>query len=310
MAGLPARRLLPFAAFATLAVCTEWMITRTATFQRGPVVPRAVLFDLVVVLPLLFAAVVLRPARRPLLDAAPVLALGAFVAATLLATRTDLRIPLRVTGAVAELAVLTLLVRRVRKATSELRGAASDNLLLQVGSLTDPVLRIAGAEFLVLYYALVGPFVRRPARANEFGYTEESGLGGLLFALGFVTTMEGLGMHLLLHAWSARAAWVLTALSAYTLLWLLAAFHAARLRPVVLSGDHLLVRSRPAVDRRGSSGRDRVRLHNRRDGAREGDVARGLGYGACAAGDVASPGRGARAARDPPERAAHRTLCG
>ena len=241
--ALPARRLLPFTAFATLAVCTEWAITRTATFQRGPVVPLAVLFDLVIVLPLLFGAVVLRPVRRPLLDAAPVLALGAFVAAALLATRTDLRIPLRVTGALAELAVLTLLVRRVRRATAELRGAASDDLLLQVGSLTDPVLRIAGAEFLVLYYALVGPFVRRPARPNEFGYTEESGLGGLLLALGLVITIEGLGMHMLLHTWSARAAWVLTALSVYPLLWLLAAFHAARLRPVVLSGEHLLVRS-------------------------------------------------------------------
>jgi hypothetical protein len=36
---------------------------------------------------------------------------------------------------------------------------------------------------------------------------------------------------------------VLTALSVYTLLWLAAAFQAARLRPVVVSEDQLLVRS-------------------------------------------------------------------
>ena len=224
-------------------LCAEWAMTRTATFQRGPVLPFAVLVDLVVVLPLLFGAVILRPARRPLLEAAPVLALGALVAGTLLATRSELRIPLRAAGAVGELAVLTLLARRLRKATAELRGGASADLLLRVGSLTDPVLRIAGAELLVLYYALVGPFVRRPSRENEFSYTEESGLAGALLALGLVTTIEGLGVHVLVLTWSARAAWMLAALSGYALLWLAAAFQAARLRPVVLSGDRLLVRS-------------------------------------------------------------------
>jgi hypothetical protein len=241
--GLQARKVRVFAAFAAAGVCVEWAITRTAAFHRGPAVPFAVLFDLVVVLPLLFAAVVLRPARRPLVDAAPVLAVGAFVAGALLATRADVRVALHLAGAAAELAVLTLFARRVRKAATELRTAGRDDLLLQTAALTDPVLRIAGAELVVLYYALVGPFVRRPPRPNDFTYREESGLGGLLFALGLVTAMEGLAVHLLLHAWSARAAWVLAALSAYGLLWLLAAFQAARLRPVTLSDDCLLVRT-------------------------------------------------------------------
>ena len=152
----------------------------TPSRRRRAHAPLAVLFDLVVVLPLLFSAVILRPARRSLLDAAPVLALGALAAGVLLATRTDVRIPLRVAGAAAELAVLAIFARRVRKATAELRGAAKDDLLLRVGALTDPVLRVAGAEFLVLYYALVGPFIRRPPRHGEFSYTEESSLGGVL----------------------------------------------------------------------------------------------------------------------------------
>jgi hypothetical protein len=241
--ALDTRKLLSFVMFASAGLSVEWAMTRTAPFERGSLVPLAVLFDLVVVFPLVFATVVLRPARRSWLGAAPVMALGAMVAGALLARRADMKLPLRLAGAVAELAVLALLVVRVRKANGQLRGAASDDLLLRVGALSDPVLRVAGAEFLVVYYALVGPFVRRLSRPNEFGYTEESGLGGVLFAFGFVTLMETIAAHVLLSMWSARAAWVLTALSVYTLLWLAAAFQAARLRPVVVSEDQLLVRS-------------------------------------------------------------------
>ena len=241
--ALGTRNVLAFAAFASAGLCTEWAMTRTAAYQHGSIVRLAILFDLVVVFPLLFGAVVLRPARRSLLEAAPILVLGAILAGALLAARSETRVPLRAAGALAEMTVLALLVLRIRNASAQLRSAASDDLLLRIGTLTDPVLRLAGAELLVFYYALVGPFVRRPLRPNDFGYTENSGLGGLLLALGLVTSMETIAVHLLVATWSPRAAWVLTALSIYTLLWLTAVFQASRLRPVVVSDDQLLVRT-------------------------------------------------------------------
>ena len=241
--ALESRRVLGFAAFASAGLCAEWAMTRTAAYQRENMVPLAILFDLIVVFPLVFAAVVLRPARRSFLEAAPILALGAILAGALLATRSEMRAPLRAAGAFAEIAVLALLVLRIRNANAQLRSAAGDDLLLRIGTLTDPVLRLVGAELLVLYYAVVGPFLRRPLRAIDFGYTQNSGLGGVLIAFGLVTSMETIAVHLLIVAWSPRAAWVLTALSIYALLWLAAVFQAARLRPVVVSADQLLVRT-------------------------------------------------------------------
>ena len=170
---------------------------------------------------------------------------GTVVASLLLSARVDASSAssvARMASVVAELVLMALLVRRVLKAAAQLRGATEDDLVLRMGALTDPMMRVAGAELLVLYYAFVGPWVKPARRAEQFSYAEESGLGGLLLALGFVIAMEGLGVHLLVHAWSPRAAWVHAALNAYALVWLVALYQAARLRPMVVSGDRLLVR--------------------------------------------------------------------
>jgi hypothetical protein len=236
-------RLPLFAGLALVMMGVEWWVTRSAALARGGAVPVAVAVDLVIVLPGAFFLLVLRPAQRPLLGAAPVLALGALLAATLLGARPETKVLLRVAGGFAELAVLALLVRRVRVAAGQLRGADQEDLLLRIGALTDPMLRLLGAELATVYYAFVGPFVRRPARADEFRYTEESGAGATLFALGLMLTMEGLAVHVVLHAFHPRAAWVLAAANAYALVWLAAAAQAARLRPVALTDDRLLVRT-------------------------------------------------------------------
>jgi hypothetical protein len=97
--------------------------------------------------------------------------------------------------------------------------------------------------FPVLYYALVAPWVRRPVRDGELTYTRESGLRGLLFAAGLVVVFEGVGVHFLLVGWSPRVAWVHAALDAYAILWLVAVGQAARLRPVLVTADELLVRA-------------------------------------------------------------------
>jgi len=236
------RRQVAFAALAAALLLVEWGVTRSPAFARGGAVPLAVFVDLMVVLPLLFAGLVLRPARRPLLDAAPALAVGALACGVLLAARAETRTLLQIGGALAEVAVLALLVRRLRLAASQLRGRDGDDLLLRIDALTDPVLRVLAVELSVLYYAFAGPRLRRPLRPDEFSYTETSGAGGLLFALGLVVGMEGLAVNVALHAWSPRAAWLHAALDVYALIWFAAAYQAARLRPVAVSADRLLVR--------------------------------------------------------------------
>src|SRR4051812_18111739 len=95
-----------FAALAALVLAVEWTVTRSAAFARGGAVPVAVFADVVLGLPLLFGLVVLRPAGRPVLDVAPVLALGVLIAGVLLGTRPETRTLVRVFGPLSEVAVV------------------------------------------------------------------------------------------------------------------------------------------------------------------------------------------------------------
>ncbi len=246
MTAIRSSRLHVFAGLAGLLLCVEWAITRTAVFQRGGIVQAAVLFDLVVCLPVVFGLLVLRPAGRSAIEVAPVVAVGAMAATVLLASRPEMSWPLRVAGGASEALVLGYLVRRLAKAGGQLRDAQSDDLLMRIAALTDPVLRIAGAELAVLYYAFVGPSVKRPLRADaevrEFSYTD-GGLAGLLLGLGVVAVVEAVAVHLVLLERSPRAAWLCTAVHAYGIVWLVAAYQAARLRPVVLRPGRLLLRT-------------------------------------------------------------------
>ena len=256
-------------AFAMCAACmlvTEWAVTRSALARHGTAVPLAVLFDLAVVLPFAFVLLVVRPRKGSLLGAAPVLSLGVLGASVLLAARTDLRLPLRVASGASEVVLLFALFARVRKGAGQLRAStasAGRDLVLRVATLSDPLLRVLGSELLVFYYAFTSlPFGRqkRVARAElqppqeskalrtessstVFTYSKDSGLGGLLLAIGLVLTVEGSMVHLLLHATWPLSAWVLSALNVYALVWLVATFQASRLRPIVLEQDSLLVRT-------------------------------------------------------------------
>ena len=246
MTAIRSSRVHVFAGLAGLLLCVEWAITRTAVFQRGGIVPAAVLFDLVVCLPVVFGLLVLRPAKRSAIEVAPVVAVGAMAATVLLASRPEMGWPVRAAGGASEALVLAYLVRRLGKAGGQLRDGQGDDLLMRIAALTDPVLRIAGAEAAVLYYAFVGPWVKRPLRRDslvrEFSYLD-GGLGGLLFGLGVMATVEGIAVHVVLLGSSARVAWLSTAVHAYGIVWLVAAYQAARLRPVVLRPERLLLRT-------------------------------------------------------------------
>jgi hypothetical protein len=227
-----------FALLAAAVIAVEWAVARAPSLQHVRLVPFAVLVDLVVVLPLVFALAVLRPAGRPLLDASWVFALGAFVAGALLASRPAVHAPLVVVGATSEV----LVVRRVR-AVARHEGPRSDDFLLRMQALPDVLSRAVGAELAVFFYALLGPRIRRAPRPGEFAYTETSGFGGVLLMLGIVAVSEGVAVHLLLAQYAPRAAWLHLAINAYGLLWLVAAHQAARLRPVLVTADTLLVRA-------------------------------------------------------------------
>lgn len=64
----------------------------------------------------------------------------------------------------------------------------------------------------------------------------------LLLALGILTTLEAVPMHFLLQAWKPVVAWVVLALTLYSLFWIATQGRALAARPHVLSADKLLLR--------------------------------------------------------------------
>jgi hypothetical protein len=83
----------------------------------------------------------------------------------------------------------------------------------------------------------------RPDDAWAFSSHKRSGHGGLVFALLALTAVEVIAIHVLLALWSPVLAWIITALSLYGALWLLADYRASILRPVLVDSDDVWLRA-------------------------------------------------------------------
>ena len=246
---------LPLA--ATLYAFCILSLHSQAFALRPELISGAVTFDFVVSVPSLYWWFMVRKAGWPALSLLPVLVLCLLIASLLLPG--EHRQPLRLAQYFVVFAELTAVAAVAAKAV----GAAKDyRSRPQVGGGDDdpvellrfslrqalPVERVADVvadELALLYYALFSWRRRVLPREDEeaFSYHRESGYGSLLLAFTFVAVLELVGAHFLVTAWWGRgAAWVLTGLSLYGLVWLLGFYQAVRLRPVTVGSDSLRVR--------------------------------------------------------------------
>ncbi|WP_453990711.1 hypothetical protein [Bacillus nitroreducens] len=76
---------------------------------------------------------------------------------------------------------------------------------------------------------------------RSFTIHKNSGYFGLFIMLAHAMVIEVIGVHFLIaHFWNHTAAWIITALDLYALLWIIADYHAVRLSPIVIKDDKLL----------------------------------------------------------------------
>ena len=210
----------------------------------------AITFDLVVAIPALFYLLVVRATRVPAIAVVPVF-LGSLLGAALVLPAEHRRYlelleRLVVPAELLLLGYVGLRIHRGRSAPTAGRGDLPDRLRATLGQvLPSPLAAAAVAhEAALLGYALLAWRARPDVREGELGFTTHrgNGYGGVLAAAAFAVVVETVGIHLLVERWSATAAWVLTGLSVYGLVWLLGHFQAVRLRPVLLAADALHVR--------------------------------------------------------------------
>jgi hypothetical protein len=212
----------------------------------------ALTFDLVIVVPVAFYALVVRRQRWPIVTLAPVFLLSLLAASRILPT--DQQQTLRGLQALAVPIELGLLSWIAWRATRAVRSARSD-----VG--LDPLERMHRAAMelthneraaailateVAVFYSLIGSWRARPhvpAGTVSFTHHRRSGHAGMVFAFILVMAVEGLAVHLLLQSWSPLAAWIFTIVNAYGALWLIADYRMTVLRPILVSDNSVIIRA-------------------------------------------------------------------
>ncbi len=65
----------------------------------------------------------------------------------------------------------------------------------------------------------------------------------MLWPLVALVVVEAGLLHLVIGIWTLTGAWIFTAINAYTLLWMVGHFHAARLHPVIVDDKYIYLRT-------------------------------------------------------------------
>jgi hypothetical protein len=244
--------LFTFAFLATgiYAVAVTMMRMRPS-LHRPEAVSAGLLIDLLVVVPLAYYLLAVRRAGWPARTLIPLFLLSLTGAALVLPDQREMLKRLsEILSTPAELGLLTWIAVRTVRSVRSTSGQGTVDMLDRLRTVAREILpmrRVAdaiGYEMSVLYYSLFAP--RRPRHspaAQVFTYHRKSGYGALVFALLIVTLGEAIPVHILVLRWSPQAAWLLTALTLYSMLWFLADYRAMRLRPILLDEETLCLRT-------------------------------------------------------------------
>ncbi|WP_139652063.1 hypothetical protein [Raoultibacter phocaeensis] len=206
--------------------------------------------DCMLVLPTLFyLAVVRRNNLSPLL-VLPVMwaggALAAFFARgfdrTVIIGLGACALAVEIAIAIHEIVRFAVLFRTARSASDDVRDwffAPLEQMTRSTRAAT-----LAANELVMLYYALLAwGRAARKAPGESFSYHKNSGYSAFMAGMMLVVPVEIVVVHLLVSHFNATAAWLLTALSLYAVLWLIADCRASVLRPIIIGEKVLEIRS-------------------------------------------------------------------
>jgi hypothetical protein len=247
----------PFLTFAFLATgiyAAAVTMARMRPVLRHPdAVSAGLLIDLLVVVPLAFYFLAVRRSGWPVRTLIPLFLFSLTGAALVLPDQREmLKRVSEILSVPAEIGLVAWIAVRTRRSLRSTSGPGNDDMLDRLRKVAREILPLRGAaeaigfEMAVVYYSLFAWRRRRPPldpATRVFTYHRTNGYGALGFALLIVTLAEAIPVHLLVTRWSPRGAWLLTALAAYGMLWFLADYRATRLRPILLDGDTLCLRT-------------------------------------------------------------------
>jgi len=209
----------------------------------------AITLDLLLTTPLVYLLII-RKRSIPKTTVIPVIVLGMIVATQiipkphqqLLQWFMDWLFP------ILEVGVVAYMIFTIRKAILVARKennqfADFHDLAKRVASTIFPqrVAQLMATEISTIYYALFSWKKHRPS-SNEFTHYQSTSSRLLLYVFIFLILVEAFVIHLLLQNWNATVAWVVTGISFYTCLQVLAIAKSLPKRPISLSKNMLKLR--------------------------------------------------------------------
>lgn len=240
-----------FGALLLLIVLVEHAVTTLPAFQLRPALPLGVTLDLLVVMPGLFYALVVRRYRLPAASVVGAcgagLALGYWMIPA--GQQQYLRLADPALGLLEALSAAWAVanLRRIARAYRAARQQGAnfmDNLAGAFQQVLGRSLSPLVFEISVFRYALLGWWAAPEARAADVAFSShrESGFPALAVMGSVALVVETAAVHLLASHWSPALALGLLVVDGYGLLVWTAHGHAVRLRPTLLTADEVIIR--------------------------------------------------------------------
>lgn len=225
-----------------LAILSAVVVRMSAFAAHPDVLAWAFTFDLTISLPLLWWLFAVRSGRANAVTLIPIFVIGVAAAARIIpAAQHSFVDQLRYVAAPLDLVTIALVVRRVARIRRIDGGgdriAAIERACAELFG-NGYAARAVAFEISIVYYAFAGWRKRPPA---GFTVHQRSGWASVIGVLIFLIGAESIAAHLVVQMWSVTAAWIVTALDIYGLVWLLGDFQALRLRPTRIEGDTLIL---------------------------------------------------------------------
>lgn len=244
-------RLLTAGLFSTFIIATSLIIVLTGWANKYPELYTGVTYDLMLFSPLCFYFISGRKAPKFLIGL--FVSAGVITAYFLLPDSQKLHFNLIrfVFLPLVEIAILGSVIyfswKTIRGLRNETKATNPDYYsVFQNTGVTvlqsERAGKIFGSELAMFYYFFSG-WKTQPISADAFAHDKNSGSLALFWVVVLILMGETLALHLMLHTWSAVAAWIFTGLSIYTVVMILAHINAYKNRPHELGANELILRN-------------------------------------------------------------------
>lgn len=226
------------------------MWTRDRVFQDDPeLLSKWILLDLMFTIPLLYL-ILIRNAKISKYTVVPILMAGMWLSGLVVPDAYQLYFPKIKMGLlfIIEAVIVYTLVTKIRKIILKYKFEKNRKLnFLEAAKeaieevFPKKIAAIVMSEVAVFYY-LFFSWLKTPLTANTFSYHKKSGTLITLYVLMGLFIMEASVVHMILMKWSPTIAWVLTVLSIYTMLQIIAFIRSMPKNPIVIDNGNLILR--------------------------------------------------------------------